>query len=206
MYRKILHNAFSLFKPNVYLEIGVCNGDSLSFFEKFKDKTIIGIDPDMSHYRPKQTENFRLYEMTSDDFFKNKEITKNLKIDMAFIDGMHRFEYALRDFINCERHSNNDSVIFFHDVNPVDIRATSRDMILYRGSWNGDVWKINNILKEYRPDLDVTLFNIVQGVLMVKNLDNTSTILSDNYDDIVKKYIDFDFSNMYTGNSVQYYS
>ena len=45
-------------------------------------------------------------------------------LDLAFIDGMHHFEFALRDFINVEKYCSADSIILIHDVYPID--ATER--------------------------------------------------------------------------------
>jgi hypothetical protein len=59
--------------------------------------------------------------MTSDDYFES--IAPNSPfvdrpIDLAFIDGLHLFEYAIRDFVNIERHTEWSSVTIIDDVLP----------------------------------------------------------------------------------------
>ena len=48
-------------------------------------------------------------------------------LDLAFIDGMHLFEYALRDFINVERFADWSSVIVFDDMLPRNVDEAARD-------------------------------------------------------------------------------
>ena len=43
-------------------------------------------------------------------------------VRLAFIDGMHLFEFALRDFINTERHCSPKAVIVFDDILPRNCR------------------------------------------------------------------------------------
>ena len=42
--------------------------------------------------------------------------------DIAFLDGMHRAEYLLRDFMNTERFSHERTLILLHDCLPVNAR------------------------------------------------------------------------------------
>src|SRR6478672_2069133 len=90
-------------RPRTYLEIGVHTGKSLELVGP--ETTIIGIDPTPA-IRTRVNSTAQLYFETSDHFFANHDIAALLggrPIDMAFIDGMHLFEYALRDFMNVER-------------------------------------------------------------------------------------------------------
>ena len=50
-------------------------------------------------------------QQTSDAFFASGFLGKlGIVPDFAFIDGMHLFEFALRDFINVEKHATADTV------------------------------------------------------------------------------------------------
>src|SRR5207253_931962 len=90
-----------------------------------------------------------LYQMASDAFFARNSPTVlfGAPIDMAFLDGLHRCEYLLRDFINTERHCRRNSVIALHDCLPVEGAITTR-VEKYDTSthpdrktwWAGDVW------------------------------------------------------------------
>lgn len=134
-------------QPRGYLEIGVQFGDSLHL----ANCPAIGIDPDpqIRFHQPSA----QVYRQTSDDFFatdhEREFLTFNL--DLAFIDGMHLFEYALRDFENVERYTNPRTVVVFDDVLPRNQHEAAR--IQCPGDWTGDVWKVPKFLEAYRSRL-----------------------------------------------------
>jgi len=145
----------------MYLEIGVQFGYSLSL----ATCPAIGIDP---YPRVVASGQQAIYTMTSDDFFAQVGLTLP-PIDLAFIDGMHLFEYALRDFMNLQRFMSGNAIVVFDDVLPYNPAIASRDPL--PGDWTGDVWKIYPILMRY--DLDVTLVDVSPtGVLVVSNFND----------------------------------
>ncbi len=78
----------------------------------------IGVDPAPEITVP-PAKQVHVFEKTGDDFFAHdadKAIAQ--PIDPAFIDGMHWFEFALRDFINVERHCQAASLVVFDDIFP----------------------------------------------------------------------------------------
>lgn len=68
-----------------------------------------------------------VFENTSDDFFIhwsnskteydifNRELTLGGKISFAYIDGNHSYEFAKRDFQNCDKYLENGGFILFDD-------------------------------------------------------------------------------------------
>lgn len=177
--------------PQIYLEIGVNHGNSI--VQAQKETNAIGIDPfDSLLY--KLPKNIKMYFETSDAFFKRKnvsEILNNKKIDLAFIDGMHLFEYVLRDFINIEKLSHRKTIIAIHDCIPGDAYMATREF--HGGSWTGDVFKVIMILKKYRPDLKI--YN-GQGICMVSNINPQNSILQENYDSIVDEYLNLTYNDI----------
>jgi hypothetical protein len=144
-----------------------------------------------------------LFEQTSDAFFAAQDLTALLggPVDLAFLDGMHRFEFLLRDFLNTERHCTPDSVIILHDCLPVsseivyrsqrDPRRAAFDVM--PKAWAGDVWKLLPILREHRPELRLTVFDAAPtGLVLVTGLDPRSTVLSEQYEAIVQRYLPLD--------------
>lgn len=176
-----LHNQL---KPETYVEIGVCHGRSI--IKSLPETNVIGIDP-VNSLECELADNIKMFFETSDDFFKRNDlesILNNKKIDLAFIDGMHLFEYALRDFINIEKHSHKDTIITLHDCIPIDNESSARED---NGKfWTGDVFKIILVLKKYRPDLKIYNFS---NICVVKNIAPSNNILLENYDKIVQDYI-----------------
>jgi hypothetical protein len=152
-----------ILQPKVYLEIGVQYGASLNLATTAE--VAIGVDP-----RPLVAPqgNQVIMQMTSDDYFNNYE-SQAEPIDFAFIDGMHLYEYALRDFRNVELRARGDSVVVFDDVLPYNQAIASRSQP--PGDWTGDVWKVYYILKEWRPDLLLAMVDTFPtGALVVRNL------------------------------------
>lgn len=180
-------------QPSTYVEIGLGHGRSLALAGA--ETKAIGIDPyqgfweRLNYVSPHVPAT--LFPLTSDDFFEKHDLTVVLEadtFDLGFIDGLHLFEQALKDFINLERYSRKDSVILIHDCLPIAPIVAERERCT--GFWTGDVWRIIPCLKTFRPDLKIfTIPTKPSGLGVVTNLDATSTALADNYDEIVRYYL-----------------
>lgn len=179
-------------KPATYLEIGVETGQSLAL--TVPATRAIGVDPEMDILH-KLSDNTQIFSTTSDQFFETQDLEKlfdGKNVEMAFIDGMHLFDFALRDFINIEKGCNPNSVILIHDCFPVDEISSSRNR--ETNFWSGDVWKIMGILKEFRPDLNAfTIPTAPTGMGVVTRLNPSSNVLANQYDNIVEKYLKLTF-------------
>ncbi|MCX4767069.1 class I SAM-dependent methyltransferase [Streptomyces sp. NBC_01275] len=188
-----------------YLEIGVNDGRSL----RLSRVPSIAVDPAF-----KVTSEIRcdvhLVKATSDDFFARPDPLAHLRggrnplrnlargrhplghwrrttLDLSFIDGMHLFEYALRDFVNVERHSDWASVIVLDDMLPRSVDEAARDR--HTTAWTGDVYKITEILERHRPDLVTVLVDTQPtGQLLVFGANPRNTVLHEKYEEIVAEY------------------
>ena len=172
-----------------YMEIGCQKGDS---FAPVRSKTI-AVDPffraeiDIIGKKPA----LHVFQATSDAFFEAGFLQRNdIRLSVSFLDGMHLFEYLLRDFMNTETASDPKGVIMMHDLVPFDLAMTTRDLSAIRGNWTGDVWKLLPILQRWRPDLTLTMLNLrPTGLLCVSNLSPGNRVLQENYDAIVAEFI-----------------
>jgi hypothetical protein len=118
-----------------------------------------------------------------------------LSVDLAFVDGMHLFEYALRDFINLERACDRESVILVDDCCPSEAASASREAGTML--WSGDVWKLILCLRTFRPDLKVATVDLPPGGLgVVTGLNPASTVLSDRYEEICERYMPMGFDEV----------
>ncbi|GAA1352972.1 class I SAM-dependent methyltransferase [Streptomyces beijiangensis] len=206
---EFLQGLHSVLKPHTYLEIGINDGRSLALSRAAS----VGVDPAPKIRVPLHCD-LQLVTRTSDDFFAQKQPLGHLmsgrnplrnarrgrplfgaytganQVDLAFIDGMHIFEYALRDFINAERHSGWSSVLVFDDMLPRNNAEAVRDRVDQRGPWTGDVYKVIPVLAQHRPDLiAVQIDTQPTGLLMVIGADPASTVLKDRYDAIMEEWI-----------------
>lgn len=136
-------------KPRTYLETGVQKGRSMSLARC----PSIGIDPAFQVVEEIQAD-VHLARTTSDEFFARKRPLAHLPIpfvDLAFVDGMHLSEYALRDVVAVERFMLPTSVIVLDDMLPRRIIEANRHR--RTGTWTGDVYKAAQALRDHRPDL-----------------------------------------------------
>jgi predicted O-methyltransferase YrrM len=182
-----LRDIHALLSPRFYLEIGVRHGASLALATGHA----LGVDPAPEISVPLSNQ-VEVLAATSDDFFAGRaDELLSKPIDLAFIDGMHWFEFALRDFINIERRAHAATVIVFDDVFPVHRLQAERNR--QTRVWTGDVWKIITCLRHVRPDLLLIPFDTFPtGMLLVAGLNPDSHQLADQYDAIVREYIDND--------------
>lgn len=176
-----LHDALS---PATYLEIGVIKGKSLALARG----PAVGIDPDPA-IETELGPATRVVPGSSDDFFEEASDPLLVSgIDLAFIDGMHLFEYALRDFMNIEAHSTPQTVVAVDDIFPNHSRQAERTRSTR--VWTGDVWKLHDCLKTYRPDLQlIAVDTSPTGLLIVAGLDRNNRVLWDKYNPIVRQYV-----------------
>jgi hypothetical protein len=194
-------------RPRNYLEIGVSEGMSLAISRA----PSIGVDPAFQIVAPIHCD-VQLFKGTSDAFFASKNPIKHLRstrnplrnarrgrplfdawrggttLDLAFIDGMHWFEFALRDFMGVERFSRASTVIVFDDMLPQDASQAARGG--NPGWWAGDVYKASLALAEYRPDLLlIPVDTKPTGTLVVLGADPTNGVLRAHYDEIVERWM-----------------
>jgi len=130
IYLGVLARIHQHLKPRTYVEIGVEFGDSLRL--ALPGTIALGIDPQPRlTYAPPA--NLRIFIETSDEFFARRDLRAELNglpLDLAFIDGMHHFEYALRDFMNLERWCAPESTILIDDCFPHDRRTAQRERVI----------------------------------------------------------------------------
>ncbi|KAF0115235.1 MAG: hypothetical protein FD150_1143 [Rhodobacteraceae bacterium] len=173
-----------------YLEVGCRSGES---FAPVRSKTI-AVDPffraDINIIGKKPA--LHVFQATSDDFFASGFLARNgIRLGLAFLDGMHLFEFLLRDFMNTEAAMDPKGVIMLHDCVPYGAGMTTRDLArLPKGSWTGDVWKLIPILQHWRPDLRLTVLDCRStGLVCVSGLNPESRVLVDSYERIVTDWV-----------------
>ncbi len=184
---EFLAEVHTAYRPRSYLEIGIRTGRSLALS---RTRTI-AVDPAFK-IKSEIHCDLQVVKATSDDFFARHDGLAHFpdgRIDLAFVDGLHLFEFALRDLTNIERDADWTSVIVFDDVLPRSVEEASRD----RGgmaAWAGDVFKLIEVLTRYRPDLlSLALDTEPTGVLLVLGADHQNRVLADHYDEIVAEYV-----------------
>ena len=163
-------------KLNNYLEIGVFNGH---IFFRIRSHFKVAVDPEFQFdglrklgktlINPYNLYN-HYFEKTSDDFFQQDApgLFRDKKIDIALIDGMHEYEFALRDIENTLKYGSEEIVIVVHDCNPKTREAgvsfeewKARN---FTGTWNGDVWKAILHLRSLRKDLHAFVLDCDHGL------------------------------------------
>lgn len=147
--RQLLRALHDLVAPRTYLETGVNRGASLALSRV----PSIGIDPEYGVVAELQAD-IHLARTTSDEFFARRRPLAHFPIpivDLAFVDGMHLAEYALRDVLAIERFTLPTSVVVLDDMLPRSVEMANRKRTTL--AWTGDVYKAAEALRRLRPDL-----------------------------------------------------
>lgn len=184
-----------------YLEVGCRTGTTIA---PSRSKTI-AVDPffkiETNVIGPKPA--LHVIQDTSDAFFGTGFLGAiQARLSFSFLDGMHLFEYLLRDFMNAEAASRREGVIALHDCCPSSLGMTTRNLDnIPKGEWTGDVWKLIPILQEFRPDLTIKVLDCAPtGLVLVSGLDPENLALKQNYDAIVERYRDLSIEEYGLGN------
>jgi hypothetical protein len=163
-------------KLNNYLEIGVFNGH---IFFRIRSGFKVAVDPEFKFDPIRKMGKMILnpynlfnqyFEKTSDAFFAQdaEQVFSGKKIQIALIDGMHEYEFALRDIENTLRFLSEDGVIIVHDCNALSKESSSSfgewNAGPGKGTWNGNVWKTILHLRSLRTDLRVFVLDCDHGL------------------------------------------
>lgn len=161
-----------------YLEIGVFNGH---VFFRVRSHFKIAVDPEFAFDAARKmgklfTNPYNLFntyiQKTSDDFFAMDaaKLFAEKKIQLALVDGMHEYSFALRDIENTLKFLSDDGVIIMHDCNP-QTKEEAGSFEEWRkkgaGQWNGDVWKTVVHLRSLKNDINVFVLDCDQGLGIV---------------------------------------
>lgn len=188
-YRQVLGQLHEILHPLTYLEIGVETGATLRLAQ-FASR-IVGIDPEMGSLVPHNVlQQARLFNCTSDEFFRTESLASvfgTASLDLAFIDGMHRFENVIRDFRNIEQWSSSHTVVLIHDVLPILPIVAERER--KTKFWAGDTWKALWCLLERRQDLAIHIIPTApSGLAVVRNLHAGRAFSDAALSDVVQAY------------------
>lgn len=175
-------------KANTYVEIGVRDG---AVINKVRAPYMYGIDPCFSLSRNDKVKkifhllNFKAIDLTSDEFFEKQLPSRIQKygIDVAFVDGLHTYQQALKDVENSLKHLNENGFIIMHDCNPISaagaypMKESFSEIEEYirkekpegwNWNWNGDVWKALVHLRITHDDLQIFTVDADWGLGIVK--------------------------------------
>lgn len=184
-YLEFLREVHRRLQPRTYVEIGVREGKSLALAQC----RALGIDPAFD-ITAELDGDLAVVKTSSDEYFQRPNPlapTRGQRFDMAFIDGLHIFEFALRDFLHIEQFCTANSLIVFDDMLPRSVDEAARDR--HTKQWTGDVYGVLQVLERYRPDLSVLPVGTAPtGLLLVFGLDPANRVLSEQYDEIMAEY------------------
>ncbi|HEU4974021.1 MAG TPA: class I SAM-dependent methyltransferase [Baekduia sp.] len=185
-YLELLGGLHDALRPATYLEIGVRHGDSLALSRA----RTIGVDPAFAIKRELDCP-LTLVRTTSDEFFGRPDALEPFAGEppsLAFIDGLHLFEHALRDFMHVEERAAWWSVVVFDDVLPRDAAEASRER--QTQAWTGDVFKVGEALRRHRPDLIcLPVDTEPTGLLLVLGADPESDVLARHYEELLAELV-----------------
>lgn len=174
-------------QPAAYLEIGVNTGRSLTLS---RSRTI-AVDPAFK-IKEEIACDLRLVKSTSDDFFARPDALAHFggrPPSLAFLDGLHLFDFVLRDVMNVERVAAWSTVLVVDDILPRSAEEASRDRGTM-GAWTGDVYKIVDVLRRLRPDLLLLpLDTEPTGVLVILGADPGNETLAASYEQLVAELV-----------------
>lgn len=193
-----LRGLHEVLRPRTYFEIGVREGMSLTHSRV----PSVAVDPAFAIDREIRCD-VHLVRTTSDEFFAREHPfahfadqgtghSRGPVVDLAFIDGMHLAEYALRDVVNTERWCRPGSVMLLDDMLPrtVEEAGRGRTGAAERGAWAGDVYKVTAALREVRPDLLVLEVDTEPtGTVLVLLPDPGDRTLLEAYDGLARAFV-----------------
>jgi hypothetical protein len=155
----------SIYKPKVYVELGLYTGETLGKIQPFIEKGYgIDMNPNCSLEQLKKYSNLEIIYTTTNCFFENF----HEGIDMAFIDADHCYESVLVDFENAFKRLNPGGIIILHDTDP------ENNNLIHPG-YCGDSYKIVKNLENNSDINCITMPLTEAGLSIITKKNDTRT-------------------------------
>lgn len=183
---EVLQELHEAVKPKFYFEIGVQHGKSLML--SLLGTKALGVDPnplvDLA-----DDPNRKVLRMTSDDFFVSEHFrvlqSTGESPDLVFIDGMHKFDFLVRDLLNVLRWVKEGAVIVIDDIFPNHPRQALP--VRVTRNWPGDVFKVISFLDHFFPSLPRIFLDVrPTGLLVLRKNDGYDEIALDGISEQVR--------------------
>jgi len=149
----IINKYINKYDYKSYLEIGVHRGKC---FDRINIENKTGVDPD-------EFSRATVF-MTSDDFFK--QLDKEERYDIIFLDGMHKSPQLLIDIFNSLKHLEEGGTIICHDISPRSEKY--QEVPRTQRGWNGNIWRDFVMLRILREDLEAFTIDCDEGIGIIR--------------------------------------
>ena len=117
------------------------------------------------------------------------------------MDGLHTYEQTKKDVFNSLNILSSNGFILVHDCLPR--RISHQAIPRYRGSWNGDVWKLIVELRTIK-EIDVFVSEIDYGVGVIRKKLNTNLLNLNQHNYKKLKFKDYINNNKQYMNVLNY--
>ena len=132
-----------LFKPQIYVELGVKKGYTITRLAPYVGKAIgIDIDPVQINLP-----NVTTHVSTTQDFAKTL-CNRDPFIDFLFIDADHSYKAVLDDFDAYLPHVKSNGLIFLHDTHPIKQELT-------KPGYCHDAWKAASEINDCETGVEI---------------------------------------------------
>lgn len=152
-----------MLKPKSFLELGVQYGECSERILPLIQGNYHGVDIKGNvnvDILSKKYNNFKFHETTTDNYFKN--LDKDVKFEMIFIDACHTHEATYNDFLNAKEHIKDDGIIFFHDTYPNSLKWTSNSLC-------GDGYKTSEDIRlKHNGEFEIFTLPINPGISIAR--------------------------------------
>ncbi len=141
--RIVLYGLIRGLKPRTYLEVGVRWGGSArivaSAMEANGSGKAVGLDPDLSAFRPRARELFGRYATVRG--YSPDDIGKAVKeldgpVDFAFIDAVHTYSAVKEDLAGILPYLSDTACILFHDAYHQGVNQAVDEFLVERDDFN----------------------------------------------------------------------
>lgn len=164
-HKQIVPLLVQFLKPKIYVELGIYRGETFNRCVKAlpEEEMAFGADTHLQVGYFRKTKQVKLYQETTNDFFKKWGQEIKIPIDLIFIDADHHKEAAFQDATSFWHYLREDTgLMVLHDTWPLNLEDKAFDK-------SGDSFLVPKMLK--------TSFHSSQAEILTLPADSGLTLI-----------------------------